>query len=217
MERPRRVGWQTFAAVSRWLHIYLSLFGLTAVVFFAVTGITLNHPAWFGLDRPIVTEVGGKMPERWLRPIAITGLNSEATPNESDPRSEVDQLAIVEYLRSTPRIRGLVSDFQIGDEECTVLFKGAGYSADVTIDRRNGTYRGAITQMGTVAIVNDLHKGRDTGVFWGIIIDLSAVLMILISLTGFVLIFFLKRKRVNGVLTAFVGTLLFAAAVFYCV
>ena len=28
----------------RWLHIYLSMFGLAAVLFFSVTGITLNHP-----------------------------------------------------------------------------------------------------------------------------------------------------------------------------
>ena len=31
----------------RWLHIYLSMFGLAAVLFFSVTGITLNHPDWF--------------------------------------------------------------------------------------------------------------------------------------------------------------------------
>jgi hypothetical protein len=32
----------------RWLHIYLSMFGLAAVLFFSVTGLTLNHPDWFG-------------------------------------------------------------------------------------------------------------------------------------------------------------------------
>ena len=33
--------------VMLWLHIYVSMFGLAAVLFFSVTGITLNHPDWF--------------------------------------------------------------------------------------------------------------------------------------------------------------------------
>ena len=36
-----------FAKLMRWLHIYLSMFGLAAVLFFSATGITLNHPDWF--------------------------------------------------------------------------------------------------------------------------------------------------------------------------
>ncbi len=39
----RRLAVRT-AAVMRWLHIYVSLFGLAAVLFFSVTGLTLNHP-----------------------------------------------------------------------------------------------------------------------------------------------------------------------------
>ena len=35
------------AALMRWLHIYLSMFGLAAVLFFSATGLTLNHPDWF--------------------------------------------------------------------------------------------------------------------------------------------------------------------------
>ena len=35
-----------FARLMRWLHIYLSMLGLAAVLFFSVTGITLNHPDW---------------------------------------------------------------------------------------------------------------------------------------------------------------------------
>ena len=38
--------------------------------------------------------------------------------------------------------------------------------------------------MGFFAVLNDLHKGRDTGSAWARVIDLSAVLMTLVSLTG---------------------------------
>ena len=39
------------------------------------------------------------------------------------------------------------------------------------------------------------HKGRDTGKAWPGVIDVSAALMTLVSLTGFTLIFFLNRDR----------------------
>ena len=35
-----------FAAAARWLHIYASVLGLGAVLFFSITGLTLNHPDW---------------------------------------------------------------------------------------------------------------------------------------------------------------------------
>jgi hypothetical protein len=38
--------------------------------------------------------------------------------------------------------------------------------------------------MGFFAVLNDLHKGRDTGKAWGWMNDLSAVLMTLVSRPG---------------------------------
>jgi len=35
-------------------------------------------------------------------------------------------------------------------------------------------------RLGFVAIVNDLHKARDTGTKWAAVVDVSAVLMILV-------------------------------------
>ena len=58
-----------------------------------------------------------------------------------------------------------------------------------------------------VALINDLHKGRDTGIPWSVVIDLSAVLMAVSAITGLVLLYSIKRKRVAGTLTALAGTL----------
>src|SRR3954467_14650699 len=54
-ETPARAGGPTLrrklnlrlAAVMRWTHIYLSMFGLAVLLFFSATGITGNHPDWF--------------------------------------------------------------------------------------------------------------------------------------------------------------------------
>ena len=56
-----------------------------------------------------------------------------------------------------------------------------------------------------MGFVNDLHKGRDTGKTWLWVIDVSAILMVLISITGLFLLFFLKKKRLPGFVLIILG------------
>jgi hypothetical protein len=54
--------------------------------------------------------------------------------------------------------------------------------------------------MGWGAVINDLHKGRDAGRAWGMLIDASAAFMTLVSLTGLTLLFFLAKWRKSGLI-----------------
>lgn len=184
------------AYTARWLHIYLSMVSFVVVLFFAVTGLTLNHADWFG-DQSITTDVKGKLTPAWINPTDT---------------ARIAKLDIVEYLRKTHGISGGVTDFRIDNRQCAVSFRGPGYAADATIDRPAGTYQLTETRMGLVAIMNDLHKGRDTGRSWSWVIDASAIFMTLISATGLILLLFLKKRRVNGLILAGVGAAICYAA-----
>jgi hypothetical protein len=59
-----------------------------------------------------------------------------------------------------------------------------------------------------VGLINDLHKGRDTGPAWSLFIDVSAILLALVSLTGMILLLFLKRRRSSGLVIAALGLVL---------
>ena len=185
--------WSTAIAFwTRWLHIYLSMLGLAATLFFSVTGLTLNHPDWFVSESPQVVESRGTIPGDWI----TAGREAES----------IDRLRVVELLRSRHAIRGALADFTIDDSQCVVAFKGPGYTADVFFDRENGSYQLTEARMGTVALLNDLHKGRDSGKAWSAIIDFSAILLVLISVTGLVLLFYVKRRRATGLVLALAGT-----------
>jgi hypothetical protein len=198
--------------VALWLHIYVSMFGLATVMFFSVTGITLNHPDWFfgGAERQVQAE--GEVDRKWLHvgTTAAVGDGSEAG-GEPDRSKEVAKLEVVEHLRKTHGIRGALADFRVDESECTVSFKGPGYAADAFIDRESGHYNLTQTLHGFVAVINDLHKGRDTGPVWSAVIDISAVVLTVISLTGLVLIFFLKLRRAPGLVISLVGAAVLAA------
>ena len=195
------------AAFLRWTHIYLSMFGLAALLFFSVTGITVNHPDWFYGGAERIVQVQGHLKVPWLNldaPRADSG-------DETDASRRVAKLEVVEHLRNTHGIRGALAEFRTDERECMVTFKGPGYSADAFIDRATGRYDLTETSHGFIAVVNDLHKGRDTGKAWSLLIDLSAALMILVSLTGLGLLFYIKRRRVSGLVTALVGTIVVVA------
>jgi hypothetical protein len=171
--------------VSRWLHIYLSMASFGILFFFAVTGLTLNHAEWFTKQQHTI-QIRGSMDRKYLA-------------------KEVAKLEVVEQLRNIHGIHGAVTDFRVEETDCSVTFKGPGYSADVLIDRATGRYELTEARMGFFAVLNDLHKGRDTGKAWAWVIDLSAVLMTLVSFTGMLLIFFLQKKRPSGLLAAAAG------------
>jgi hypothetical protein len=174
--------------LSRWMHIYLSMASFGILFFFAVTGLTLNHEDWFARQQR-TTQLRGSMDKKYLG-------------------KDVAKLEIVEYLRNTHGIHGGVKDFRIEDTDCSVAFKGPGYSADILIDRATGRYELTETRMGFFAVLNDLHKGRDSGKAWSVIIDIAAGLMTMVSLTGLLLIFFLQKKRTSGLLAAGAGMVL---------
>lgn len=204
---PRRKLLIKVAAWTRWLHIYLSMFGLAAVLFFSVTGVTLNHPDWFAEGASSRAESRGRVDRKWLH------LPSPPPPagEEPDLAREVSRLEVVEHLRKTHGIHGAVADFKVDEAECVVTFKGPGYAADAFIDRSSGDYTLSQTYHGLVSVLNDLHKGRDTGHAWSLLIDASAVLMTVISLTGLVLLFYIKRRRMAGFLVGLVGAALVLA------
>jgi hypothetical protein len=161
------------------------------VFFFAITGLTLNHPQWFASQQRTAT-VKGSINAAWT-----------ATATDAD----VKKLEIVEFLRSTHHIQGALSDFRVDEREADVSFKGPGYSADIFIDRASGNYELTENRMGLVAVMNDLHKGRDSGGVWKGLIDISAVLLVFVSLTGLALIWFINKHRSAGLMLLAAGVI----------
>lgn len=181
-------------SIIRWLHTYISLVTLLIVLFFSVTGLTLNHSEWTQ-GGVVEKQVTGSINVKWLDITAP------------------DKLSIAEKLRQDHSLRGHVDELRIDDRECTVMFKAPGYAADAFIDVKTGQYQMTIAEEGKLSVMNDLHKGRSVGKLWSNLIDASAVLLTIISLSGLGLLFFLKRIRTGGLIVVGVGALLLIAAV----
>ena len=175
----------------RTVHLYLSMFGFFIILFFAVTGFTLNRIDWFAQEMENRRTLEGDFPAELL----ATG----------------DKLAIVEYIRATYPVRGAVTSIQGDPEdyEYMVVFKRPGALSEASIDRETHKITVIIESYGAVAVLNDLHLGRDAGAGWKLAIDFTALLMALLSLTGLVLIFTMHKGRTRRLVTAAGGLLFF--------
>lgn len=176
---------------SRRIHVYTSMITLVVVLFFGLTGLTLNHPDWtFGDQTDTVTDTGALPP-------AATATDGSA-----------DLLAIAEYVRATYGVSAPVADYQTDDAgRGSIAFKRPGYVADVIFDAGDGTYTMTIEQQGWVAVLNDLHKGRDAGSSWSWVIDLTAGFLVVISGTGLLMQVLMRKRRRPALTSAAVGGL----------
>jgi len=194
-----RGGSMSLPGWARWLHLYGSMLGLGALLFFSLTGITLNHPEW-KLGSVQRTEKGaGRVEVRWLA--------------EGREEGAVDRLAIAEAVRRSHGLREAVEDFRIDEKEISLVFKGPGSSADVVVDRHTGQYTVESIREGWVAVMNDLHKGRHTGPVWSWALDISAVVLAGVSGSGIWLLWYVRRRRTSGLWMGLVGVLVLVVLV----
>ena len=158
---------------TRWLHVYTSMISLLIVLFFGITGLTLNHPSWTLGSGPSTSTYTGTMP---------AGFSS---------RGNVDFLAVSEYVRSKNGIRGNVAEYAATATQGNISFKQAGLTFEVP----SGRDRVVVQQQGLLGVVNDLHKGRDTDSSWNWVIDASALFLVLVAFTGLGIQLFQKKRR----------------------
>jgi hypothetical protein len=186
-----------FLKWARTLHVYLTLFGLALLLFFALTGFMLNHEDWFSSPEPIRQTIEGKMPSAFL---------GEPT----------NQLGIVEKLRKDFGARGEVDIFEDDkdNDAIRVNFKSPGYFAEATIKREDGATEVRHEARGVVGVVLDLHRGKTSGLAWSCAIDGVSILFVIVSITGLILWSSLRGRAQHGLAVLMIGLALSLAVYF---
>lgn len=186
---------QRSAGLLRWLHIYLSMTSFVIVLFFAATGLTVNHPSWLGTQKSSLRQ--GMVDASFL----------SATPGKP-----YEPLRLVDAIRHAQKFHGQVEELRIDDEQISYSMRAPGYSADVFVNRASGHYDATVVSYGAMAFVNDLHRGRDAGPYWKWINDLCAGFLCIVSLSGLGLLCFMNKKITKGLAMALLGLVLMAFA-----
>ncbi|HEY3337827.1 MAG TPA: PepSY-associated TM helix domain-containing protein [Propionicimonas sp.] len=177
VRRPRRPGRNRGQKLTRVLHSWLSMASLLVVLFFSLTGLTLNHQDWTFGQSPTVTKTSGELP---------SGATTPGAPN---------YLVISEYLRAQQGATGEITDYGAEGDTGRISYAGPGYTGNATFSVSTGAFTMESTRYGLVAIANDLHKGRHTSTAWSWTIDVAAIGLALVSITGLLLGLIIQRRR----------------------
>lgn len=168
------------------------MFSLLAILFFALTGITLNHPDWKFTNTETKRELKGQLPQGWKK------------------GGKVDLFRVGEFLRSHDGVRGSADppDLRDDDDEGTLSYKAPGYTADCVFNVKTGSYDLTITSQGFIGMMNDFHRGNSASAGWRWVIDFSGALLTVVALTGLSLLVYLKKLRTTALVAMGVGALI---------
>lgn len=182
--------------LGRTLHIYASMAGFVLVLLFAITGVTLNHQ-----------EAGWGEPSTRSFDVTIPA----ATASAADP-------SLVEAaLRSAIDITTPASSFKAYDDEINVAFHSPGRRIQALVDRATGRTKVVWETRGSIGIIDDLHKGTETGRAWRWVVDFTAILIGFSAITGLVTLVSLPKRRTMGLLTTLAGALTVLVIYFWLV
>ena len=172
---------------ARYVHGWLSAFAFITLLFFSVTGLLLNHPEWF---EPAKTEQTTQLilPESILKSI-------KQQENPSD--------TILNYVRQQQNLVGRYQSSEVMDNEVMIRLESPAGATDIFVMADTGETEITQKPASTVSMLNDLHRGKNSGLGWSWLIDISAIIYIVLSLAGYILFLSIKTRLVTHlVLTA---------------
>lgn len=183
-DNTQRAYWLKTLHQWHWISSAVCLLGL---LLFSVTGITLNHAAQIGAQ-PQVTTREAQLPAE-LRLLLAEGMPAGDGKHAAPPAA-----ALVGWLAEQLAVDVAGRDAEWSPEEVYISLPRPGGDAWLRIDRESGAVEYERTDRGWVSYLNDLHKGRHTGVAWSWFIDLFAAACLVFSITG---LFILKLHAAN--------------------
>lgn len=174
---------------SRTWHGYLSAFAFLALIFFAITGLLLNHPEWTTSDKELPS-----------KDQAVT-LSAEELAKAKAAEDPSRALAAA-VGRKTSLLGMYQSGEVVDDEEAMLRLEGPKGSSDVIVNLTTGEAEVTVKRARLVDTLNELHRGKNASGAWKFIIDLSAILVLALSIIGYVLFFTLRfRLKTSLILT----------------
>lgn len=190
--KPKKAYRRTdFYRQSRALHAWLSAFAFLVLMFFALTGLLLNHPEWFAAKND---------PQDMsfqLSSLQLAELVALENPTDS----------LLQTVRAKTDLTGRLKSSEVLADEVMIRLASPTGTTDISLFLDSGEVLISQEKASTVSMLNDLHRGKDVGVLWRWLIDISAVIILLLSLAGYVLFFSLKTRKATSLwLTA--GSLL---------
>lgn len=183
LPNQRRAWWLRQLYQWHWISAAISLL---CMLIFSATGITLNNAEHIEA-KPEIKMRTGQLPEK------LTGLLA-SWDNPDKGKNPALPVVVSDWLKQNLSADVRQRDVDWSPDEIYISMPRPGGDSWLRIDRESGEVEYETTTRGWISYLNDLHKGRHTGLAWRWLIDFFAGACLLFALTG---LFILKMHAAN--------------------
>ncbi|WP_219210022.1 PepSY-associated TM helix domain-containing protein [Variovorax boronicumulans] len=184
-DNRRRAYWLKTLHEWHWVSSALCLIGM---ILFAVTGFTLNHASQIE-SKPRITTLRASVDAAQRERLAQqAGEIVKTRKGRAELPAELQAWVKKNWQLDTP------GEAEWTDEEIYLSLPRPGGDAWMRLNLDDGEVEYERTDRGWISYLNDLHKGRHTGVAWSWFIDVFAGAALVFSITG---LFILKMHAGN--------------------
>lgn len=169
-----------FKTLLRW-HWISSALCLIGMLGFAITGFTLNHAADIEAQ-PVLTRWQATLPAPVLAAVQAARPAREGAPAPVPMR-------LRQWVAESHGLRlaaGLAPEWSA--EEFYLALPRPGGDAWLRVDLSSGEAEFEDSDRGLLALLNDLHKGRNTGAVWRAFLDVFAAGCLVFCITGLLIL-----------------------------
>ena len=187
-----------FYRLARDWHGYLSALAFLALIFFAGTGVLLNHPGLLQGEPPAPVETA----------FTLSAEEIAAVRAAAEPGRELARIATAHG-----ELAGAYRAGDLAGDDLYVNLQGVRGRSDVTGNLATGEVTVHVERADAVGVANELHRGEHAGDAWRFLIDAIAAVLIFMSIIGLVL-FFSLRFRLKTALVLMAGSAIIMAGLF---
>lgn len=180
---PQRATWLKQLHQWHWISSAVSLIGM---MLFAFTGITLNHAADISSE-PEVVQLQFQIPDAYRQELEPQANEASAAPLPP---------GILDWLNNQLDTALPAQAAEWSEDEIYLSLPRPGGDGWLRVERATGAVEYESTERGWVSYLNDLHKGRHTGVVWKWFLDIFSVACLVFAITGLLILKFHANTRV---------------------
>lgn len=187
---------------ARWLHIYSAAPVLLLMVFFAVTGVLLNHLSW-NLG---ATEQSSQSFD----------LSAELLELDWETESSQTALSVLSWLDKEHNLNGVDIEINWELEEQLLLLhmEGPQGSYAVEVYPEDEVAEVFVRDLPFLEMLNNLHRGKHVTGFWRWLSDLSGICMLIFCLSGLWLLIVNTVQRTTTLSWVSAGSIVMVLAVY---
>lgn len=163
------------------IHGFLSAFAFVLLCFFALTGLLLNNPHWFNTT-----------PDQQAQRITLPSAVAQELITQENPSND-----LLDYLKQNTNLIGRYQRTEVIHQQVRITLASPAGSTDILAQLDTGIVQISHRSSSTLSLIKNLHQAHHAGEAWRWFVNVTAILILLLCIAGYMLSLSLNTQRIK--------------------